>query len=177
LQLRQFSNTISLVAGQVGFDVPAWRLKDLTAAGIEFFPYGVREYPNQAGCISAVQVDDAARTVLPLDLVFVVCPKHPNSALARAFDIIVDENGYICADSEQKTNKQGVFAAGDVTRLHNHQISSAVHEGGMAAAAANYYVYGALQKTKDALMGGDRQGKGESRPLTESTARPNPSAV
>jgi thioredoxin reductase (NADPH) len=177
LQLRQFSNTISLVAGQAGFDVPAWRLKDLTAAGIEFFPYGVREYPNQAGCISAVQLDDAARTVLPLDLVFVVCPKHPNSALARAFGIALDENGYICADSEQKTNKQGVFAAGDVTRLHNHQISSAVHEGGMAAAAANYYVYGALQKTKDALMGGDGQGKGESRPLTESTARPNPSAV
>jgi thioredoxin reductase (NADPH) len=177
LQLRQFSNTITLVAGQEGFDVPAWRLKDLTAAGIEFFPCAVREYPNEAGCISAVQLDDAADTVLPLDLVFVVCPKHPNSALARDFGIVLDENGYICADSEQKTNRPGVFAAGDVTRLHNHQISSAVHEGGMAAAAANYYMYGALQKTKDALMGSDGQGKGESRPLTESTARPNPSTM
>jgi hypothetical protein len=28
-----------------------------------------------------------------------------------------------------------------VTRAHNHQVSSAVHEGGMAAAAANYVLF------------------------------------
>ncbi len=49
-------------------------------------------------------------------------------------------------DTEQKTNVPGFFAAGDVTRPHNHQITSAVHEGGMAAAAANYYLYGEAQK-------------------------------
>jgi thioredoxin reductase (NADPH) len=34
-----------------------------------------------------------------------------------------------------------VFAAGDVTRLHSHQVTTAVHEGGQAASAANYYLY------------------------------------
>jgi thioredoxin reductase len=40
----------------------------------------------------------------------------------------------------------GVYAAGDVTKLNNHQVTSAVHEGGMAAAAANYYLYEDWQK-------------------------------
>ena len=146
LQLRQFSNTIMLVAGQDGFTVPAARLHDLAAAGIEAFPYRVTEYANADGCLTALTLEDAAHTRLPLDLIFVVCPHLPNSTVARSLGLRLDENGYIRADSEQKTDIPGVFAAGDVTRLHNHQISSAVHEGGMAAAAANYYLYGALQK-------------------------------
>ena len=55
--------------------------------------------------------------------------------------VALAENGYILVDEEQKTNVPGVYAAGDVDRLHSHQVSTAVHEGGMAAAAANYYLY------------------------------------
>ena len=79
-------------------------------------------------------------------MVFAIYPKRPNSALARELGVSVSDLGYILADHEQKTNIPGVFAAGDLTHLHNQQISSAVHEGGMAAAAANYYLYGTLQK-------------------------------
>jgi len=146
LQLRQFSNTITLVAGQDGFAVPATRLQDLAAAGIETFASPIHAYPNTAGCLSAIHLRDAPGTVLPLDLIFVVCPKHPNSGLARQLGVDLDAQGYIATDSEQKTSCPGVFAAGDVTRLHNHQISSAVHEGGTAAAAANYYLYSRLQQ-------------------------------
>jgi thioredoxin reductase (NADPH) len=59
---------------------------------------------------------------------------------------MLDEHGYIVADVEQVTNIEGVYAAGDCTKLYNHQVSSAVHEGGMAAAAANYYLYEDWQK-------------------------------
>jgi thioredoxin reductase (NADPH) len=51
------------------------------------------------------------------------------------------ENGYIDTDIEQRTNIPGVYAAGDVTRIHSHQITTAVHEGATAASAANYYLY------------------------------------
>ena len=44
-------------------------------------------------------------------------------------------------DTEQKTNVPGVYAAGDITALHSHQVSAAVHEGAQAASAANYYLY------------------------------------
>jgi len=54
---------------------------------------------------------------------------------------VLSAQGYILTDTEQKTNVPGVFAAGDVTRLHSHQVSTAVHEGGQAASAANDYLY------------------------------------
>ncbi len=148
LQLRQFSNTITLVAGQAGFSVPAARLADLAAAGIESLPYPITEYPNEEGCLSAIHLDDPAHTLLPLDLIFAMVPKHPNTALAHQLGVKLDTGGYIMTDNEQNTNVPGVYAAGDATHLHNHQISSAAHEGGMAAAAANYYLYGALQKPR-----------------------------
>ncbi|MGI8587780.1 MAG: NAD(P)/FAD-dependent oxidoreductase [Chloroflexia bacterium] len=148
LQLRQFSNTITLVAGQDGFDVPKSRLADLAAAGIEALPYPVAEYSNEAGCLSGVKLEDPAGTVLPLDLIFAICPKQPNTDLARDLGISLDKNGYIKTDNEQKTNLSGVFAAGDATRLHSHQISTAVAEGGAAAEAVNYYLYGKMQKEK-----------------------------
>jgi thioredoxin reductase (NADPH) len=59
---------------------------------------------------------------------------------------MLDDDAYIVADVEQVTNIAGVYAAGDCTKLYNHQVSSAVHEGGMAAAAANYYLYEGWQK-------------------------------
>jgi thioredoxin reductase (NADPH) len=53
----------------------------------------------------------------------------------------LSDDGYTVTDTEQKTNVPGVYAAGDVTRLYAHQISTAVHEGGQAASAANYFLY------------------------------------
>jgi thioredoxin reductase (NADPH) len=70
----------------------------------------------------------------------------PINELAKQLKVDLDKHGFIITDSEQITNIEGVFAAGDITRLHNHQVSSAVHEGGMAAAAANYYLYEDWQK-------------------------------
>ena len=56
-------------------------------------------------------------------------------------------HGWLGGDGVASVAELGrVLAAGDVTRLFNHQVTSAVHEGGMAAAAANYYLYEDWQK-------------------------------
>lgn len=44
-------------------------------------------------------------------------------------------------DSALQTSRPGVYAAGDVARLHSHQVATAVHAGGRAASAANYDPY------------------------------------
>ncbi|MDQ4090991.1 MAG: FAD-dependent oxidoreductase [Actinomycetota bacterium] len=62
--------------------------------------------------------------------------RWPRSSACRC-----SPNGYIDTDIEQRTNVPGVYAAGDVTRIHGHQITTAVHEGATAASAANYYLY------------------------------------
>jgi len=61
--------------------------------------------------------------------------------LASDLGVELTALGYIVADSEQKTGTPGVFAAGDLTHLHGHQIATAVHEGSQAASAANSYLY------------------------------------
>jgi thioredoxin reductase (NADPH) len=78
---------------------------------------------------------------IELDLLFNQQGATPQSKLAVDLGVVVDENGYIITDGEQFTNVPGVFAAGDVTKLYSHQISTAVYEGGQAACAANYYLY------------------------------------
>jgi thioredoxin reductase (NADPH) len=70
----------------------------------------------------------------------------PNNKLAKELGLNLAENGYIMIDEHQKTNIPGVYAAGDVTKAFDHQISSAVHEGATAATAANYDLYQTFQK-------------------------------
>jgi thioredoxin reductase (NADPH) len=81
------------------------------------------------------------------DQLFSVQGATPQSDLAADLGVRLTDAGYIVVDSEQKTSIPGVFAAGDVTRLHSHQITTAVHEGGQAAQAANYFLY--PQQLKD----------------------------
>ncbi len=146
LQLREFTQWVTLVAGGGGFSVPPDRLRDLADAGIAAFAAPIAEYANEDGCITAVRLDDAEGTTIAVDLVYSIGPHRARSDLARRLGARLDENGYVVVDTEQHTNVAGFFAAGDVTRPHNHQVTSAAHEGGMAAAAANYYLYGETQK-------------------------------
>jgi len=45
------------------------------------------------------------------------------------------EEGYIIADNQQKTNEEGIFAAGDLTNNYLKQIITACSEGAIAATA------------------------------------------
>jgi len=83
---------------------------------------------------------------LALDFLFSLQGQTPNSDLARALEVAVDDVGYILTNQDQQTNVPGVFAAGDVTRMLSHQIATAVHEGNTAAQAVNYYLYAPEQR-------------------------------
>lgn len=78
---------------------------------------------------------------IALDYLFTQHGATPQTTLAEAVGVLLSRDGYLCVDSEQKTNVAGVYAAGDVTRLHSHQVATAVHEGATAAFAANYDLY------------------------------------
>jgi thioredoxin reductase (NADPH) len=85
---------------------------------------------------------------IELDHLFSVQGAIPNTALARSIGVKLNDEGYIKADTEGRTNIPGVFAAGDVTRLHSHQVVTAAHEG---ADAANAIVYELYEKDEDAF--------------------------
>ena len=63
---------------------------------------------------------------LPIDAVFVQIGEAPNSQLAKAAGVEIDDHGYIKVDMKQQTNINGVFAAGDVTNQLIKQVGTAV---------------------------------------------------
>lgn len=77
---------------------------------------------------------------IEVDGVFINIGEEPNSQIAKAAGIKVDERGYIIVDSRQRTNIPGVYAAGDVTNCPVKQIGTAVGQGIIAAEEAYGYV-------------------------------------
>ena len=147
LALLDFTPNVTLVAGRPeGFDLPASRLEDLRASGIPAYPVGVAEYRSTNGRMEALALADAAGTVLPVEHVYSIQKSVAMTALARRLGVALDDAGQIVVNLAQETNVSGVYAAGDVTSPHNHQVSAAVHEGNEAACAINYRLYRPVQK-------------------------------
>ena len=78
---------------------------------------------------------------LELDGLFIEIGSVPNTKLSEKLDLKLEE-GSIVVDKKQKTNVEGVFAAGDVTNNPLKQIITACGEGAIAADTA----YHELQK-------------------------------
>ena len=77
---------------------------------------------------------------LEIDGVFINVGEEPNSQIAKAAGIEVDQRGYIIVDNRQRTNIPGVYAAGDVTNCPVKQIGTAVGQGIIAAEEAYGYI-------------------------------------
>jgi thioredoxin reductase (NADPH) len=144
LQLRVFTDDITLVSWDEPFNLTDEKMRLLQEHGVRTHDSGCNLFTCSKGQLEKIRLEDG--TELELDMVFVAQWIEPNTQLAQQLDVYLDQHGYIVADAEQCTNVGGVYAAGDVTKLNNHQITSAVHEGGMAAAAANYFLYEDWQK-------------------------------
>ena len=78
--------------------------------------------------------------------VFVFAGYTPDTELVQ--DIVeLNEHGYVITDSEQKTNIDGVYAAGDVCIKPLRQIVTATSDGALAATELEKYVATIQQKT------------------------------
>jgi thioredoxin reductase (NADPH) len=151
LDMLEFTPKVTIVAGRPeGFEVPASRLADLAQNGIAAHPFGVAEYESRDGQMQALVLDDPARTRIPVEQVYTVCRTTAANDLARQLGLELSPIGQIVITSEQHTNVPGVYAAGDATSLHDHQLATAVHEGNQAACGANYFLYRPVQKAPGA---------------------------
>ncbi|MCL2359457.1 MAG: thioredoxin-disulfide reductase [Candidatus Bathyarchaeota archaeon] len=77
---------------------------------------------------------------LKTDAVFVQIGEAPNSQLATASGVEIDEHGYIKTNLHQQTNLPGVFTAGDITNHPIKQVGTAVGQGITAALEAYAYI-------------------------------------
>ena len=74
------------------------------------------------------------------DGVFILVGEVPNSGFAKRAGIKTDRLGYIIADERQRTNVEGVYAAGDVTTCPVKQVGTAVGQAIVAATEAFGYI-------------------------------------
>jgi len=74
---------------------------------------------------------------VPVSGVFIEIGSVPGIEIAKQIGVEADEDGYIIVKSDQSTNVEGVFAAGDVTTGSNklHQLVTSVSEGAIAASS------------------------------------------
>lgn len=77
--------------------------------------------------------------------VFVFAGYEPETALIRD-KIETDPRGYIVTDGSQRTNLEGVYAAGDVCVKELRQVVTAVGDGAKAATALEKYAAAMQEK-------------------------------
>lgn len=139
LQLGRFTDRLTLLTNSATCEIDERFARRLHGAGIEVVHDKLEHAVGDGAHLRRLLTRDGRE--LELDHLFAVQGATPQSDLAVQLGAAVTARGYIQVDTEQQTTVPGVFAAGDVTRLHAHQVSTAVHEGGQAASAANYFLY------------------------------------
>ena len=87
-------------------------------------------FNNKSGKTIEVEVDG----------VFIHVGEVPNSQVAKEAGVETDRPGFIAVDTRQRTNIEGVYAAGDVTSCPVKQIGTAVGQAIIAAVEAFGYV-------------------------------------
>jgi thioredoxin reductase (NADPH) len=98
---------------------------------------------------------------MPVDGVFVSVGEDPASELARDIGVRVDEQKFIKADRDMRTNIPRVYAAGDITG-GVRQIVTATGAGAVAAVSAFEDLGDPYWKRQEGQQGRERQ-KGEER--------------
>ena len=77
---------------------------------------------------------------IPLDGVFIQIGDLPNSQQAKEAGVAVDNDDCVLVDGLQRTNLEGVYAAGDVTNHPVKQVGTAVGQGITAAVSAYSFI-------------------------------------
>jgi thioredoxin reductase (NADPH) len=92
--------------------------------------------------VTAVRVrstKDDSRRDIPASAMFLAIGHTPNTAWLDG-QVTTDKNGYIMVDTHQRTNLEGVFAAGDCHDHHYRQAVTAAGFGCMAALEAERHL-------------------------------------
>jgi thioredoxin reductase (NADPH) len=118
-------------------------VKDLIAQGVEImWNTELKEVKGDNKVKGVVLANNKTSETMETDLdgVFVQVGEAPNSQIAKEAGIEVDKAGYIIVDNRQRTNIDGVYAAGDITTGPVKQIGTAVGEAIIAASEAFGYI-------------------------------------
>jgi len=144
--LSKFASKVTVVHRREEFRASKIMLERARAqANIDFLtPYTVREFlagENGAlGHAAVINTDTGAEREIPALGTFIAIGHEPQSELVRG-QIDLDENGYVLTQGRStRTNRPGVFAAGDLVDHTYRQAITAAGSGCQAALDAEWYL-------------------------------------
>ena len=94
---------------------------------------------EKLSCITVKHLPTGAESRLELDGLFISVGRVPETSLVQG-QLTLDEDGYIAAGEDTKTNLPGVYAVGDVRSKALRQIVTATADGAVAAHFAEHYL-------------------------------------
>jgi thioredoxin reductase (NADPH) len=94
---------------------------------------------NRLESIDVTSKTDGSVRNIPVSALFVAIGQAPDNG-AFADLIALDERGYIEAGENCRTNREGIFTAGDCRTKALRQLTTAAADGAMAATAACEYI-------------------------------------
>lgn len=101
--------------------------------------------------------------------VFVFAGYEPATALVR--DLVeLNEQGYVITDRNQKTNVEGLYAAGDLCVKPLRQVVTAVGDGALAATELEKYAAAMQEKTGLIPAAPETKAREEKKPAAEQSA-------
>ncbi|MEU9594751.1 NAD(P)/FAD-dependent oxidoreductase [Streptomyces sp. NPDC048193] len=139
MQLHSLTERVRLLTNSRSNDISDRFARRLAAAGVPVVHDRIEAAEGTDGRLSVIVTRGGRR--LELDALFSIQGATPETAVARGLGVRLNAHGYVEVDTEQHTSVPGVYAAGDITAPHSHQVSAAVQEGAQAASAANYFLY------------------------------------
>ncbi|MBF9070778.1 NAD(P)/FAD-dependent oxidoreductase [Streptacidiphilus fuscans] len=139
MQLHALTDRVQLLTNSRADGISPRFRRRLESAGIPVIHDRILGHEGDDGLLRAITTHGGLR--LELDALFSIQGATPETVLAGKLGVRLADTGYVAVDTEQKTSVAGVYAAGDITALHSHQVTAAVHEGAQAASAANYFLY------------------------------------
>ena len=116
----------------------------LKKAGIPVVYGSIKSVQGTRGMMKSIELDNTIK--ISVDFMFNKQGYVPQSDIAATYGAIIEGEGFIKVDKEQRTNIEGLYAAGDVTNEAAHQIATAVHQGSVAATSANEFLLAPYQK-------------------------------
>ena len=144
LQFLTYTRRVTLVTDPGHGRLSSRARAKLRAAGITVLAGRLRRVAVSKQGIEQVVLADGR--VLGTDMVFSLYGSKPRTELLRGVAVTLAGNGHVRIDDKNRTSHPRLFAAGDVTDKHSHQVVSAVHEGAMAAQGANHVLYPPFQR-------------------------------
>lgn len=122
---------------------------------------------NKTGTVSEYRAQDGGNIGI-----FVFVGYAPATDMIKD-KIVLNEQGYVVTDQNQRTNIEGVYAAGDVCIKNLRQVVTAVSDGAIAATSLEKYI----SETRDRLQLGKPKQAAAQISEPNSTAAPDMAAA